>query len=357
MAKVIAVANQKGGVGKTTTTANLGYALNMQDKKVLVIDLDPQGNLSELCGVEDIDDVPATIFEAMKKIMDDEPWNRADYLQSVREGMDLISSNIKLADMELILVNATSRESILSDLVEEFISDYDYILIDCPPSLGLLPINAFVACDSVLIPVQAEFHSAEGVGNLLRTIKKVTRKLNSNIKIEGILLTMYKQRTSLSKEIYQLLNEAYGKDIRVFYNKIPNTVAVGKANREGMGIVYYDKGNSAARAYKDFADEFLSEHYTPVVSISALKRSSERLIDDTNPTILEPLIEQIKTEGIIRPIEVRDMYDGTFEVINGFAILNAAFLADVREVPIQINHAFDDPDMLESLKDYVQKAD
>ena len=357
MAKVIAVANQKGGVGKTTTTANLGYALNMKGKKVLVIDLDPQGNLSELCGVEDIDEVHNTIFEVMKKVMDDEPWDKGDYLQSVQEGMDLISSNIKLADMEVALVNTTSRESVLSDLVEEYVSDYDYILIDCPPSLGLLPINAFVACDSVLVPVQAEFHSAEGVGNLFRTIKKVTRKLNPDIKIEGILLTMYKQRTSLSREIYQLLKEAYGKDVKVFFSKIPNTVAVGKANREGMGIVYYDRGNSAAKAYQDFAEEFLAEEYTPVVPISALKRSAYRLNEDTNPAILETLIEQIKKEGIVKPIEVRDLYNGTFEVINGFAMLNAAFLADIREVPIRINSAFDTPDLADALKEYVQKAD
>ncbi len=354
MAKVIAVANQKGGVGKTTTTANLGYSLNEYKKRVLVIDLDPQGNLSELCGVEDIDAVGNTLFEAMKKVMDDEAWDKQEYLQPVREGMDLISSNIKLADMELMLVNAMSGESVLSDLVEEYVSDYDYILIDCPPSLGLLPINAFVACDSVLVPVQAEFHSAEGVGNLFKTIKKVTRKLNPDIKIEGILLTMYRSRTSLSKEINQMLNEAYGRNVKVFFNKIPHTIAVGKANREGMGIVQYDKNSVAAKAYKNFTEEFLAgDQYVPFVPIGSLKRSRYRECEDANPAILEPLIEQIKQEGIQHDVEVRDLYDGTFEVINGFAILNVAFLADVREIPIRICDVPDD----DRLRAYVSKAE
>ena len=223
-ATVLAVVNQKGGTGKTTTCENLGVGLAQEGKKVLLVDVDPQGSLTISLGYPRPDDLDTTLSELMAKVMQETPLSSGEGILHHEEGVDLIPANISLSGMEVSLVNAMSRETILKQLIEPMKRQYDFILLDCMPSLGMLTVNALAAADNVLIPVQAQYLSAKGLEQLLQTVNKVRRQINPKLRIEGILLTMVDGRTNYAKDISNLIRETYGSKIKVFGTDIPHSV-------------------------------------------------------------------------------------------------------------------------------------
>ena len=252
---VIALTNQKGGVGKTTTAVNLGVSLAQQGKKVLLIDADAQANLSMSLGYNRPDDLPVTLSTIMQDIIEDNPIDVQKSILHHGEGVDLLPSNIELSGLEVRLINAISRESVLKTCVNEVKKSYDYCLIDCMPSLGMLTINALAAADSVVIPTQPHYLSAKGLELLLRSVSKVRRQINPPLRIDGILMTMVMLRTNISKEITATVRSAYGQKIKVFDTQIPHSIRAVEATAEGKSIFAYDKGGKVAAAYEQFGKE------------------------------------------------------------------------------------------------------
>lgn len=253
--KVIALTNQKGGVGKTTTAVNLGVSLAQQGKKVLLIDADAQANLTMSLGYNRPDDLPVTLSTIMQDIIDDKSVDVSKSILHHGEGVDLLPSNIELSGLEVRLINAISRESVLKTCVNEVKKNYDYCLIDCMPSLGMLTINALAAADSVVIPTQPHYLSAKGLELLLRSVSKVKRQINPPLRIDGILMTMVMPRTNISKEITATVRSAYGQKIKVFDTQIPHSIRAVEATAEGKSIFAYDKGGKVAAAYEQFGKE------------------------------------------------------------------------------------------------------
>ena len=253
--KVIALTNQKGGVGKTTTAVNLGVSLAQQGKKVLLIDADAQANLTMSLGCNRPDDLSETLSSIMQDVVDDNPLNVQKAILHHKEGVDLIPSNIELSGLEVRLINAISRESVLKSCVNEVKKYYDIVLVDCMPSLGMLTINALAAADSVVIPTQPHYLSAKGLELLLRSVSKVKRQINPKLRIDGILMTMVMPRTNISKEITATVKNAYGQRIKVFDSQIPHSIRAVEATAEGKSIFAYDKGGKVAAAYEQFAKE------------------------------------------------------------------------------------------------------
>ena len=255
--KVIALANQKGGVSKTTTTANLGIGLANAGKKVLLIDLDPQASLTISLGYPKPEELSCTITDLMIRNINNKPINAQDAILHHKEGVDLIPSSIELSGMEASLVNVMSRETVLRQVLDNTVSRYDFTLIDCMPSLGMLTINALTAADSVMIPVQAQYLPAKGLELLLQTIAKVHRQINHDLKIDGILLAMVDSRTNYSKEITALLKETYGSKIRIFSTEIPHSVRAAETSAEGKSIFRHDPKGKVAEAYRELTKEVL----------------------------------------------------------------------------------------------------
>ena len=249
MGKIISIANQKGGVGKTTTAINLSTVLAKKGKKVLMIDADPQGNGTSGVGVDK--DQQFSVYDVL--IEDIEIENTLQKTQ-VRN-LDLCPSNINLAGAEVQLVSMENREYKLKEKVDKIKDKYDFIIIDCPPSLGLITLNAFTASDSVLIPVQCEYYALEGLGQLLNTIELVKKRMNKSLRVEGALLTMYDIRTNLSNQVVKEVKNYFGD--RVYKNVIPRNVKLSEAPSYGLPITLYDARSKGAKSYDKFVKEFL----------------------------------------------------------------------------------------------------
>ena len=258
MCKVIAIANQIGGVGKTTTTGNLGIGLAKAGEKVLLIDADAQGSLTASLGYENPDAMEYTLATALGKIINEEDIDPQEGILHHEEGVDLMPSNIELSGLEVSLVNVMSRELVLKEYLETIKDQYSYVLVDCMPSLGMVTVNAFAAADSVLIPVQAAYLPAKGLEQLIKTIQKVKRQINPGLEIEGILMTMVDGRTNYAKEIMQLLSEGYGDQIRFFKNNIPLSVRAAEISAIGVSIYEHDPKGRVAEAYRSLTKEVLA---------------------------------------------------------------------------------------------------
>ncbi len=259
MGKIIAIANQKGGVAKTTTTVNLGIGLARNGKKVLLIDADAQASLTESLGYSEPDKFDFTLASVMLAVVNDDAVEKGEGILHHREGVDLLPANIELSGLEVSLTNVMSRETILRSYLCGIRDDYDYILIDCMPSLGMVTINALTAADMVIIPVQAAYLPVKGLQQLIRTITKVRKHLNRHLRIAGILLTMVDFRTNYAKDIASVVNETYGSSVGIFQSVIPLSVKVAESSAEGVSIYRHDLKGKAAQAYENLTMEVLSK--------------------------------------------------------------------------------------------------
>jgi chromosome partitioning protein len=251
LGKAIAIFNQKGGVGKTTTNINLGASLAMKGKKILMLDIDPQGNTTSGIGVSK-KDLDATVYELL---IEEDYDPRKVILHTGIKNLDLIPANVDLAGAEIELVELEGREKRLKRALDKIRGDYDYIFIDCPPSLGLLTINSLSAVESVLIPIQCEFYALEGVSQLVSTIDLVKKNLNKDLEIEGVVLSMFDGRTNLSIQVVQEVKKYFGS--KVYSTVIPRNIRLAEAPSFGMAITEYDPKSRGAEAYMEFANEFL----------------------------------------------------------------------------------------------------
>lgn len=257
--KVIAIANQKGGVGKTTTCVNLGIGLAREGKKVLLIDADAQGSLTASLGFKEPDSLQDTLTTVLLATINEEDIELRAGILAHDENVDLLPANIELSALEVTLVNVMSRETTLKTYIDGIREQYDYILIDCMPSLGMITINAFAAADTVLIPVQAQYLPVKGLQQLIQTIGKVRRQINPNLTIEGILLTMVDSRTNFAKGIINKLEEAYGRNVRIFEQYIPVSVRAAETSAEGKSIYMHDPKCKVASAYSNLTKEVLED--------------------------------------------------------------------------------------------------
>ena len=249
MARVISIANQKGGVGKTTTAVNLSACLAQKGKRVLLIDTDPQGNATSGLGIE------SHTEKSVYNVLVDDMDIKETILSTMIKKLEICPANINLAGAEIELVSMVSRENRLKEALTKIREEYDYIFIDCPPSLGLITLNAFTASDSVLVPIQCEYYALEGLGQLINTIKLVQRHLNPELVIEGVILTMFDARTNLSTQVSREVEKYFGD--KVFQTIIPRNIRLSEAPSHGLPITLYDDESKGAETYKKLAKELI----------------------------------------------------------------------------------------------------
>ena len=375
--KTIAIVNQKGGVGKTTSTVNLGVGLAQAGNRVLLVDDDPQHSLTISLGIRNADDdLDTTLATAMQAEIRDEsvPWEEGIIHSS--EGVDLLPANIELSGVEMSLFNAMSREQVLKSVLSRVKENYDYILIDCMPSLGLMSVNALVAADSVIIPSAPDFLSTKGLNLLIRTISRVRRQINPKLKIDGILMTMVDGRTNNAKSIIASLRSTLGGSVRVFDTEIPRSVRAAEASGEGKSIFAFDPKSRVAQAYANLAkkqidlgltgldelfmdDKERAESKLPKIHEIPLSEIDEfpdhpfhvRLDED-----MDQLVESIKERGIITPVTLRQKPDGRYEIVSGHRRTKACELAGLTTVKAEIKELSRDEAIILMVESNLQRT-
>ena len=254
MGRIIAIANQKGGVGKSTTAINLAACLAEKEQKVLIVDIDPQGNATRGLGVSK-DDVENTIYQVMLGTISADDAIQKD----VFDNLDVLPSNVNLAGAEIELIDVENREYILKNILYDIKDRYDYIVLDCPPSLSMLTVNAMTAADTVLVPIQCEYYALEGLTQLIHTINLVKRKLNPELELEGVVFTMYDARTNLSLQVVENVKENLGQNI--YKTIIPRNVRLAEAPSHGLPINIYDSKSAGAESYRLLAEEVMNQNF------------------------------------------------------------------------------------------------
>ena len=254
MGRIIAIANQKGGVGKSTTAINLAACLAEKEQKVLIVDIDPQGNATSGLGVSK-DDVENTIYQVMLGTISADDAIQKD----VFDNLDVLPSNVNLAGAEIELIDVENREYILKNILYDIKDRYDYIVLDCPPSLSMLTVNAMTAADTVLVPIQCEYYALEGLTQLIHTINLVKRKLNPELELEGVVFTMYDARTNLSLQVVENVKENLGQNI--YKTIIPRNVILAEAPSHGLPINIYDSKSAGAESYRLLAEEVMNQNF------------------------------------------------------------------------------------------------